>query len=111
VDRLLEGEEGPSAGVRLVALHHRRPLVRREGAGTRVGEEVDQDIRRVEQERVVVRPTEGELPFLSRGLPNGLDRADAEGLDDGVGQHVASIPEGARRVIGASPTPESGFSP
>ena len=51
----LEAVEAAAAGVALVALHDRGPLVRGHGAGAGVGEQVDEHIVGGEQEKIVVR--------------------------------------------------------
>ena len=48
----LEAIERSAAGVRLVALHQRAPLCRRHRTGTRVGQQVDEHVIRMEQEDV-----------------------------------------------------------
>ena len=55
LDRRLEAEPGPAAGVGLVAAHDRRPLLGAHGRGAAVGEQVDEDVLGLEQEDVVAR--------------------------------------------------------
>ncbi len=59
VHGFLQAEVGPRAGVRFVALHHGRPLVVAHGAGAGIGQKVDVDIFRFEQENVVTRFLQG----------------------------------------------------
>ena len=74
-------------GIGLVALHHACPLVRAHGAGAAVGHEVDDDITRAEQERVVVRFLEVFHAFRLGAEADGFHALDAEGLDDGAVVH------------------------
>jgi hypothetical protein len=81
-DAVEELEPGRRAGVAFVAVLDRRPLVAGHRAGARIGQEVDQDIVRVEVEQVVPGRLERRLALLHRGQPDGLHRVDPERLDD-----------------------------
>jgi hypothetical protein len=65
--------EALGARVALVAAHHRRPLGRAHRAGARVGEQIDQDVARVEAEQVEARVVEGRRRVL-RGWWRGWAR-------------------------------------
>jgi hypothetical protein len=82
--RLLECKERPGAGVRLIALHHRGPLVHGQRPRSRIGQEVDQDIARAQLKGVVMRGTQCVLTLFTCVLAYGLDGADTERLDDRV---------------------------
>src|SRR3972149_1700670 len=75
------------AGVRLVTLHHPRPLVHGHRARTRVGEQVNEHLVGFQLKDVVVGGANGRGALGVGALPNGLDRLDAEGLDDGLVLH------------------------
>ena len=77
-----EAVEGAAAGVGLVALHERAPLRGRHRARPGVGEEVDEDVLRAEEEDVVAGLRERLLALLAVRELDRLDRLDAEGLDD-----------------------------
>ncbi len=85
--RLLEPEVGGRPRVTLVALHQAGPLRRTHRGGARVGQQVDDDVVGVQVEEVVVRVPNHSLPLGPRGELNGLDRLDAERLDDCVHLH------------------------
>jgi len=87
--RAIEHGERPRAGVRLVPLHHSRPLVHGHGTGTGVGEQVDEDILRLEEKHVVMRRLERRRAVCVRCLANRLDGLDAERLDDRLELHEA----------------------
>ena len=53
VGHALEAEEALAAGVGFVAAHHGRPLLGGHGAGAGIGEQVDQDVARFDEEEVV----------------------------------------------------------
>ncbi len=102
--------EAAAAGITLIAFHHGRPLVGGHGAGAGIGEQVDEDIVRRQEKKVVTRGAE-QLLALSAGRPvNGLDALDAEGLDDGAGhggfsflpQAVACGRRGLGRIAGGA---------
>ena len=57
--RRQEAEPGAAAGVGLVAAHDRRPLLRAHRRRAAVGQEVDEDVLRLEQEDVVGRLAAG----------------------------------------------------
>ena len=61
LDGLLEVVVVAAAGVGLVAQHHAGPLAVAHGRGARVGQQVDVDVVRVEQEGVVAGLGEGAL--------------------------------------------------
>ena len=81
--RLLEPEEAPRAGVRLVAELHRRALLLREGRGAAVRQQVDEDVVGAEQERVVAGRLE-----RAPALRLGPERHRLDDLD---------LPRGRRR--------------
>ena len=82
---LLQPEVALGARVRLVAAHHRGPLLRAHRPGAGVGEQVDDDVVGLHGEEVVVRLLEDEAALRGRGHADGLDDLDAERLDDGAG--------------------------
>ena len=92
-----EAVEAAAAGVALVALHDRRPLVGGHGAGAGVGQQVDQHIVGGEQKQVVVRGAQQFFALLARGPADRLDALDAKRLDDGLGQHGSPLC-GSRRL-------------
>ena len=53
VGRALQAEEALAAGVGFVAAHHGGPLLGGHGAGARIGQQIDQDVARVDEEQVV----------------------------------------------------------
>ena len=65
LDRVAEAEPAARAGVGLVAAHHCTPGLGRHGAGTGIGQQVDDDVLGTQQERVVVRVAD-QLLALSR---------------------------------------------
>ena len=105
--RTLEDRERARAGVRLVSLHHPRPLVHRHGARARVGEQVDQDVLRLEEEHVVMRFVECRCAFVLGRLADRLDGLDAKRLDDRLEFHDAFI---TREVAPSPAAPLSGSS-
>ena len=87
--RALQAIEAARAGVALVAFHDRGPLARGHRAGARVGEPVDQHVVGAQAERVELGLRQQLLALGARGHADGLDRLDAERLDEGLG-HGAS---------------------
>ncbi len=71
--RLFEVIKVFAAGVGLVAEHHARPLPVAHRAGARVGEQVDVDVARAEQERVVARLAQRRLAIAAGGHAQRLD--------------------------------------
>jgi hypothetical protein len=59
-----EAKPGRRAGVALVAMLDRGPLVARHGTGARVGEQVDEDIGGVQAEKVHPGGRERRAPFV-----------------------------------------------
>jgi hypothetical protein len=82
--RRLEAVPRRRAGVALVAVLHRRPLIARHRAGAGVGQQIDQHVVGVEREQVVAGLGQPRAALLERGEPNRLDRVDAKRLDDGL---------------------------
>ena len=78
-----EAVEALAAGVALVALHDGGPLVGGHGAGTGVGEQIDEHVVGRQEKEVVVRGPEQLLALGAGGPANGFDALDAERLDDG----------------------------
>ena len=74
--------EAAAAGITLIAFHHRRPLVRGHRAGAGIGEQVDEDIVRGQEKKVVVRGAQQLLALRARRPVNGFDALDAERFDD-----------------------------
>ena len=95
LDGIAEVVEAPAAGVALVALHDRRPLLGRHGAGARIGEQIDEHIVGRKQKQVVVRSPQKFFALLARGPADGFDALDAKRLDDGLGQHGGSSGDGS----------------
>ena len=62
----------------------RGPLLGGHGAGAGIGQQVDQDVARLDQEQVVAGRLEIPLALLARGVAQRLDALDAEWLDDGA---------------------------
>jgi hypothetical protein len=84
---ILESIEAAAARVAFVAFHDGRPLVRGHGAGPRVGEQIDQHVVGMQQEKIVVRSFEKFFALGARRPANGLDTLDPKRLDDGLGDH------------------------
>ncbi len=82
LDRLEEHVPRRRAGVRLVAVLDRRPLVAAHRAGARVGQQVDEHVLGVDREQVEAGRLERRLALVARGDADGLDGVDAERLDD-----------------------------
>ncbi len=87
LDGVAEAVEGPAPGVRLVAVHHPRPLLRGHRSGAGVGEQVDDHLVAVQTEQVVAHPAERLLPLGPVGEGDGLDCVDPERLDDRPVRH------------------------
>ena len=81
----LEAIERRRARVRFVGGDHARPLAGRHRAGAAVGQQVDQHVLGLEQERIVAGFRQILLAFGAGGETDRLDRADAEWFDDGGG--------------------------
>ena len=94
IDHVLQAEETLAAGVGFVTAHHRRPLLRGHGAGAGIGQQVDQDVTRWNQEKVIAGFPQVLLAFVARGVPQRLYALDAERLDDGL--HRARSGEAGR---------------
>ena len=91
LNRIAKPIEAAAAGVALVALHHCGPLMSGHGAGSGVGEEIDQNIVGGKKKQVVKRSPQQLLALRPRGPVNRLDALDAERLDDGT-RHGGSHP-------------------
>ena len=61
--------------------------MRGHGAGPRVGEQIDQHVVGMQQEKIVVRSFEKFFALSARRPANRLDTLDSERLDDGLGDH------------------------
>ena len=86
-----ETEEGPGAGVALVAFHDRAPLLGAHGAGPAVGQEVEQHAVGRNEKDVQLRFFEPGFPLVARAHADRLDGLDAERLDDGVDHGFLAI--------------------
>ena len=84
LDRRLEVVEVAAARVRLVAQHHPGPLAVAHGGRAGVGQQVDVDVVRAEQERVVAGLVERRDPLLAGGHLERLDHLDLPGLGPGA---------------------------
>ena len=82
LDRLEEHVPRRRAGVRLVAVLDRRPLVAAHRARARVGQQVDEHVLGVDRKQVEAGRLERRLALVARGDADGLDGVDAERLDD-----------------------------
>ncbi len=87
-----EAVERAASGVRLVPLHESAPLGRRHGAGARVGEQVDENVLRGQEEEVEPRRAKRCLTLLPSRELHRLDGLDAKRLDDGSEVHVLGPP-------------------
>ena len=94
-DARLEPEPRARARVRLVAAHDSRPLFRGHRPGSRIGEEVDEDILGANLEHVPTRLGENLASFLAGRHADRLDALDAERLDDR--SHEFNCPRRAAR--------------
>src|ERR1035438_4579513 len=83
VDDFLEAEKAFAAGIRFVAAHHSRPLVRGHSAGAGIGQQIDQNIGRTQLKKVVTGLVQELFALRGSGVAQWLDAADAEWLDDG----------------------------
>src|SRR5581483_93725 len=83
-DGFPEMVEIPAAGVGLVAQHHAGPLVVAHSAGPAVGEQVNVDIRRAQQESVVTGFGDALFAVRPGGHLNRLDDLDLPGLRPGT---------------------------
>src|SRR6185503_12170964 len=114
LDALVEAEPRGRAGVGLVTALDAGPLLGGHRAGPRVGQQVDDHVRRVEAEEVVARLAEVALALLHRGHPDRLDALDPERLDDRLplihDGSIGAAPEQAEqwRAIMAHPIREPG---
>ena len=76
----LQMEPVAAAGIGFVALHQAAPLLVAHGVGAGVGEQVDIDILRIDQEGVVAGLLGNFLPLGAGVHFNGLNGLDTEGL-------------------------------
>jgi hypothetical protein len=76
VHRLPEAVEAPRAGIGLVPLDESRPLRLAHGAGPRVGQEVELDIRCGQLKDIPAGGVERALTLVARGRADGLDHLD-----------------------------------
>ncbi len=98
LDRAAKALEAGTAGVALVAFHHRGPLAAAHGAGAGVRQQVDQHVFGRQQEEVVMRRVEIALPFLARRPLEGLDALDLERFDDGSERHGSPAGSGVAKI-------------
>ena len=80
-DLVLESEETSAAGVRFIPLHDRSPLSRTHGRGAGVGQEIEKNILRPDQEEVIEGGLEYLLSLFSGSKPDRLHHFDSKGLD------------------------------
>ncbi len=85
--RVAEARKAGRARIGFVAAHHRRPLLGGHGAEAGIGEQVNQDEFRGNQEQVVAGGFEKRLPLLTGCAGDGLDGLDAKRFNDGFGGH------------------------
>ncbi len=85
---ILETIEGSGSGIGFITHHHARPLPRGHGSGAGIGEQIDQHIPGLEQEKVVTGVLDGFDALFSGRLANLLHCFDAEGFDNGLELHV-----------------------
>ena len=85
-----EAVEAAAARIALVALHDRRPLMRRHRARPRIRQQIDQHIVRPQQEHVVRRCLQQLFALRPRGPANRLHALDAERLDDRLNRHATT---------------------
>ena len=83
-DRVLEVVVVPAAGVGLVAEHHAGPLTVAHRVRAAVGEQVDVDVVRAQQERVEAGLGQRTLALRARRDAQGLDHLDLPGLGPGT---------------------------
>jgi hypothetical protein len=83
----LEAEERAGPGVGFIAGHHAGPLGGGHGAGAGVGQQVDDDVLRLEEKEIVVGGGQRGGALLAGGEADGLDRLDAKRFDDGLELH------------------------
>ena len=84
VHRLPEAVKTLASSVALVTLHDSCPLMGRHGAGSRIRQEVNQDLLRPQKEEVVIGCTQRALSLLTRGPMKRLHAFDPEGFDNGA---------------------------
>ena len=108
--RLEEDEPGRRAGVALVAALDRGPLVAGHRARAGVGQEVDEDVGRVEPEDVVPGVANRAGAVRGRRQLQRLDRVDAERLDDRLEHVPGPTPFRARRQASACAALSPGFA-
>ena len=94
---LLEVVVVAAAGVGLVAQHHAGPLAVGHGRGARVGQQVDVDVVRAQQEGVVAGLGEGALAGGPVGDGQRLDHLDLPGL--GPGAAAMLLAHGVERFV------------
>ena len=91
-DGLLEPVEASAAGVGLVAHHDRRPLPVAHRVRAGVGQQVDRDLIRAQEERVPARVVHRRAPLLSRGDRDRLDGLDLVGHAGTCRRHLVRAP-------------------
>src|SRR5690625_3948127 len=72
------------ARIGFISLHHSRPLRRAHGRRPAVGQQINDDLLRLQLERVVAGFRQVFFALRSGGQGNGLNRLDAKRLDDCV---------------------------
>ncbi len=106
VDRVFEVVEVLGAGVGLIADHHAGPLAVAHRVGAAVGEQVDVDVARAEQEGVVAGVDQGALTGGAVGHVQRLDHLDLPRLRPGTAAELLAEGAGgaghrlARRIAG-----------
>jgi hypothetical protein len=71
-----------TSGVRFIALHNRTPLTGAHAAGARVGEQIDNNIFRIEFKNVVISRFDKGFALGAGGHFDGFYRFNAERFDD-----------------------------
>src|SRR5271165_7451009 len=89
--RIAKAIEAAAAGVALVAFHDCGPQTRGHGAGSGIGEEIDENVIGGKKKQVVKRSPQPLLALRAGGPVNRLDALDAKRLDNGAG-HGGSHP-------------------
>src|SRR5262249_13887557 len=82
--RITEAHEAGAAGIAFIAAHHACPLFGGHGAGTGIRQQINQDVFRSQQKKVVVGGAQKLLALKARGPANRFNALDEEGLNDGA---------------------------